>query len=246
MARKSKGSGSGTPRFLSRRVVLASPAFPVFALALVALVGVGIVLAHGGSGDSGAAGDASAATPTLNPIAVSSSRDYSERGTYLDLKKLKKDADAVVIGVITSKAASGMQNNGDATAFGYTDWKVQLVSVVYDRHHVLVKNGVKTTQSIVVRQRGGIVDNQLYTTDDDPMMAVGERYLFFLHAGAVWSNTPDTTTSIPLEYSTVGDGQGRFLVTGGMIHGNVFKNIQFAKDRTEADVTSEVMTLPEN
>lgn len=211
---------------------------------LLVLAGIGVMLAHNSASASTSAAGASDATATFNPIQHHESRNYTMAGSYYDLKKLKHDADAVVIGVVVGSAGTGMQT--EARTFGYTDWQVQLVTVVFDRYHLLALNGKNTVSTIVIRQRGGVVNGTAYVDDNDPLMQVGSRALFFLHAGPLAAySTPETTTSVASAYSVVGDAMGRFQIDNGKISGNVFKTIQFAQPESEIDMIAEVQALPE-
>lgn len=205
------------------------PVVSVIVLALVALCGVGLLLARSHSSPDARTARA-VASPTAKYVI---GRSFHYATIYTSLGALTHDADVAIVGVVTRQAGSGFDNG--AEPFAYTDWTVSISSVAYDKRHTLAS--VKT---ITFRQSGGTVDGQQYTDTDDPLMTVGDHALFFLQLD-VSGATVKPVSALP--YRAMNGSVGRFPSVNGLITRNVAGTITLAKPTDEATMVSQVQAL---
>ncbi len=105
-------------------------------------------------------------------------------------EELIQKADAVVVGTVQSTDLA------EATSFGaLTDATIAV--------ETWVKSLDAEPEEITIRQTGGVADGVLYEVEDDPLLTVGEKGVFFVRY--------DANTGV---YVILGGPTGRFQVTG--------------------------------
>jgi hypothetical protein len=105
-------------------------------------------------------------------------------------EELIEEADAVVVGTVRSTDLA------EVTGFGaLTDATLAV--------ETWAKSLDAGPEEIIIRQTGGVADGVLYEVEDDPLLTVGERGVFFLRY--------DGNTGV---YVVLGGPTGRFQVAG--------------------------------
>ena len=106
------------------------------------------------------------------------------------LGELIEKADAVVVGTVESTAAA------EEAEFGaLTDSTIRV--------ETWAKSASEEPETMVIRQTGGVADGVFFQIEDDPLLRVGERGVFFVRHAA------DRGV-----YVVLGGPTGRFTVTG--------------------------------
>jgi len=86
---------------------------------------------------------------------------------YPDINSMIKDSDLIVIGTIISYKSYTNGRHGDLV---FTDYKIKVEKVL---------KGPKKDY-IIFTQTGGIINGIKYEVNDDPLMKIGEKAVFFL------------------------------------------------------------------
>jgi hypothetical protein len=113
---------------------------------------------------------------------------------YHDFSSLKRAADLAVAGNIAGIAAQTVDQG-----IPYTDFTFSVSQVLYNPHHLTVGS------RLVIHQTGGVLNNQRFEVQDDPLFQVGEQAVLFLHQFS------------PGHYFVVGGPSGRFRVSNGLV-----------------------------
>jgi len=183
---------------------------PQTALLLAVLVVVGTLALLSAPGNSlgrrlglgaapGGTGPQPAATLITNDVSV----DYANY--YMDLHELKAGADLVLLGTVT-----GIQATTYRQDFKYvmTTYTFRIESVLGGKRQAQVA----ASQVVPIQQVGGTAGGVQTIDRDEPLMAVGERAVVFLHY------RPDGVLGTPT-YETLGGPAGRFPVSDGIARG---------------------------
>lgn len=137
---------------------------------------------------------------------------------YHDLKSLKQNSDLVVKGTI-----AGVSRLTGNPPLVFTQFIFHISRTIWDPRHLA------TSDQIIVNQTGGIVGNDLYQIQDDPLFQQGEAMLLFLQQYA-----PDL-------YKVAGGPSGRFkLQNDGMVVPIYDKGVKFTTPMSEADFTTAI------
>jgi hypothetical protein len=136
---------------------------------------------------------------------------------YHDIKSLKKNADVVIEGTIT-----GVSSMDGKPPLVFTKFIFHINHVILDPKHLVVSDHV------IVNQTGGIVGNNLYEIEDDPLFQRGEEAILFLHQYS------------PSLYDVIGGPSGRFRVQGGKVTTINDEGVKFSTSMSEADFQQAV------
>jgi hypothetical protein len=119
--------------------------------------------------------------------------DASWAENYDSIASLKGGSHIVVVGIVNKQIKAYKDSHG----LPFSDFSVDIQQVVANPAKLTVGSDV------IVHQTGGVVDNQLYQIDDDPLLNPGEHVVLFLHQYE------------PGQFRIVGGPQGRFVVESG-------------------------------
>jgi hypothetical protein len=136
---------------------------------------------------------------------------------YHDIGSLKKASDVAVDGSVAGIAG---QTGQDSIPF--TDFTFTIQRVVYDPHQLATRN------SLLIHQTGGTVNGQRVSLHDDPLFAVGEHDIVFLHQYS------------PGHYFVEGGPSGRFFVRNGLVSAINDEGVKLSGSVSEADFISQI------
>ena len=141
---------------------------------------------------------------------------------YTDLKSLKEDADIVAVGTILKANPSVLEDNIPMTSFVFG-----ISDLILDQ-----KKLVQNSQTIIIKQTGGLLTNTLYEMQGDPLFKQGERFLLFLRF-----NENHTQTYV------IGGPSGRFTLENGKVL-TPKDGVTIDSNTSEAQFVANIKTLP--
>jgi len=132
---------------------------------------------------------------------------------YRSLADLKAHSDVAVEGTITRAT---QEPGASTTNIPFTDFQFTVAATLYDPGHRAAATA-GTPATLTIHQTGGVVNDELFQFEDDPLFKVGEKCVLFLHEYATG------------RYMVIGGPTGRFAVDGsGTITPIVSDGVKFS------------------
>ncbi len=142
--------------------------------------------------------------------------------TYKDIGSLKREADVAIAGTVTKLNRSFESTKKTP----YSDFEFAIREVIWDPNQLL-----QSTNSLVIRQTGGTINNTKFELHEDPLFKPGEKTLVFLK---VYS----------LQESVTLGPSGRFTIENGLVKPMSDAGVKVTNPKSEVAFITEIKSTP--